>query len=222
MSEQKLEEMRSFFDKRAETYDNYMIKELDLDVFYNEIANCIPSGKEKVRLLDLGCGTGLELERVFDLYPDTYVTGVDLSPKMLGVFKEKFKGKENQINLICSSYFDMEFGKDLFDFVLSTYSLHHFSAELKLALYIKIYDSLKDGGLYIEGDYTVKSKEEERFYIAENDRIRNENGYNEGFYHYDTPFSIQTQMDLLREAGFNKVILHKEWENTSIFVCSKR
>jgi tRNA (cmo5U34)-methyltransferase len=221
MSEQRLEEMSSFFDKRAETYDNHMLNELDLEVFYSEIAKCIPLGKGKVKLLDLGCGTGLEIERFFNLYLDAHVTGVDLSSKMLEVFRRKFDDRETQINLIYSSYFDMEFGKEVFDFVVSTYSLHHFSAEQKLSLYKKIFNSLKNDGLYIEGDYTVKSKEDERFYIAENERIRKENGYNEGFYHYDTPFSIETQMHLLNEAGFNKVTLHKEWENTCIIICSK-
>jgi tRNA (cmo5U34)-methyltransferase len=198
-----------------------MLNELGLEVFYREIGKCFTTGRSDIKLLDLGCGTGLEIERLFDLYPDAQVTGVDLSPKMLEVFKEKFQDKEKQINLICSSYLDMEFGKESFDFVLSTYSLHHFSAELKLTLYRKIYDSLKDGGLYIEGDYTVKSKENEIFYLAENDRIRKENGCNEGFYHYDTPLAVQTQIDLLRGAGFSEVALHREWENTSIFVCRK-
>ncbi len=221
MPEQKIEEMSSFFDKRAETYENHMLHELDLKVFYDEIAQCIPEGRGKVRLLDLGCGTGLEIDRFFDLYPDSHVTGVDLSSKMLDVFRRKFIGRESQISLICDSYFDVELGKEVFDFVLSTYSLHHFEEELKLALYKKILNSLKSDGLYIEGDYTVKSKEEERFFIAENERVKKEHGYKEGFYHYDTPFSIQTQMDLLSEAGFNKVTLHKEWENTSIFICSK-
>lgn len=222
MSEQKIEEMSSFFDKRAETYDNHMLNELKLEVFYDEIAECIPLGREKVKLLDLGCGTGLEIERFFNIYPDAQVTGVDLSSKMLEVLRRKLKNREKQLNLICKSYFDIDFGIEIYDFVLSTYSLHHFSAELKLALYKNIFSSLKNDGLYIEGDYTAKSEEEERFYIAEKDRIRKENGYSEGFYHYDTPFSIQTQMDLLSEAGFSKVTLYKEWENTSIIICSKR
>lgn len=222
MSEQILEEMSSFFDQRADTYDNHMLNELDLEVFYSEIAKCIPLGRENIRGLDLGCGTGLEIERVFEVYPDVHVTGVDLSQKMLDIFKNKFIGKEKQLNLICNSYFNVEFGKESFDFVLSTYSLHHFRAELKLELYKKTFDWLKDDGVYIEGDYTVKSKEKEIFYLAEVNRIREENGYSEEFYHYDTPLSIQTQIDLFREAGFGKVTLQKEWENTSIFVYYKK
>ncbi|MEA4821073.1 MAG: hypothetical protein VB122_02385, partial [Erysipelotrichales bacterium] len=60
MSEHKLEEMSSFFNERADTYDFHMLNELDLEVFYSKIAKCIPADWGQVKLLDLGCGTGLE------------------------------------------------------------------------------------------------------------------------------------------------------------------
>lgn len=221
MSEQRLEEMSSFFNKRAGTYDNHMMKELDLQVFYNEIANCLPKGRNVIKVLDLGCGTGLELEGLFTVYPDAQVTGVDLSDRMLEVLKVKYKDKETQLNLVCKSYFDMDFGVEMYDLALSTYSLHHFSVEQKSVLYENVFKSLKQDGMYIEGDYTVKNIEEERYYTSENERIRKENEINEGFYHYDTPFAIQTQIELLRRAGFRKVVTHKEWDNTSIFVSCK-
>jgi len=221
MSEQRIEEMSDFFNKRAETYDDHMLIELDLNVFYDEIAKCFPVDRKYVKLLDLGCGTGLEIERLFKIYPNAEVTGVDLSIEMLNVLKEKYKDKEKQINLICKSYFDIDFGADTYDFALSTYSLHHFSAKLKLSLYKKIYTTLKYDGIYIEGDYTVKTIEEERQYIAENERLRKENSVNDGFYHYDTPFAIQTQIDLFKKAGFRNVEVRNQWDNTSIIVCHK-
>lgn len=98
MSEHRIEEMSSFFDKRAKTYDNHMIKELDLDVFYNEIANCFLQGRKEVKLLDLGCGTGLELEGFFKIYPDAQVTGVDLSAKMLELLKIKYKDSTSNLS----------------------------------------------------------------------------------------------------------------------------
>ena len=33
--------------------------------------------------MDLGCGTGLELEAIFEKFPEIHVTGVDLSWTML-------------------------------------------------------------------------------------------------------------------------------------------
>lgn len=59
MTEKKLESMSEFFDSRAGEYDYHMIEELDLMVFYDEIAKQIPDGRPNIKLLDLGCGTGL-------------------------------------------------------------------------------------------------------------------------------------------------------------------
>ncbi len=222
MSDKKIEIMSEFFDNRAETYDYHMIEKLDLNVFYNEIAKYIPVNRPNIEILDLGCGTGLELERVFNIYPDAEVTGVDLSSKMLDKLKEKYKDKVTQLNLVCESYFDIDYGTEIYDMVLSTYSLHHFGRELKLSLYRKIHSSLKTRGVYIEGDYTVKTMEEENSLIAEYEHIRNTNCIADGFYHFDIPFTAKTQTDLLGKAGFGEVDIVKQWDNATVFLCQKK
>ncbi|MGE5473885.1 MAG: class I SAM-dependent methyltransferase [Ignavibacteriales bacterium] len=221
MSDERIEEMSDFFNNRAETYDDHMLIDLQLNEFYDEIAKCFSSNRDNVKLLDLGCGTGLELERFLKLYPKSEVTGIDLSIQMLNELKKKYKDKEAQMNLICKSYFDVDFGIDTYDYVVSTYSLHHFSSELKISLYKRVYDALKSGGVFVEGDYTVKTVEEEQKLIEENEKIRKENRIEDGFYHYDTPFAIDTQIDLYKKSGFKNIEVKKQWDNTSIFVCTK-
>lgn len=183
-----------------------------------EIANCF-STSHIHHLLDLGCGTGIELERLFKKYPDLSVTGVDLSQEMLHVLKQKYADKN--LNLICASYFDADLGQNTYEGILSTYSLHHFSEKMKAALYKKIYEALTDGGIYVEGDYTVKTMEQQNFYLSENERLKKENVIKDGFYHYDMPFTVQTQIKLLKAAGFTKTEVVKEWENTSIIAAKK-
>lgn len=216
-----IETMSDFFDNRADTYDDHMLNELDLNAFYNEIAECIPKNRTNIKLLDLGCGTGLELERIFRIYPFAEVTGIDLSGKMLDILRAKYRDKTSQLKLIRQSYFDMDFGVDIYDIVLSAYSLHHYSRELKLSLYRKIYCSLKEGGIYIEGDYTVKTMDEENHFIEENERVRKDNEIMDGVHHIDIPFAVETQINLLRQAGFKWVNVKKQWEKTTIFICEK-
>lgn len=215
----QLERMDDFFNNRAKTYDQHMLVDLQLDEFYEAIANCFPENNSTIKLLDLGSGTGLQLDKLFIKMPDLFVTGIDLSQAMLNVLKEKYSNKN--IKLICGSYFDVDFGKNCFDYVLSTYSLHHFSEEKKTSLYKKVFASLCVGGIFVEGDYTCKTLEQQHFYIAENERLRNENGITDGFYHYDTPFTAGTQINLLKEAGFTDIQLIKEWDNTSIITAKK-
>ena len=61
----KLEEMGSFFDSRLEEYDRHQLTEIEgAGEFYRFTAECLPA-HPGARILDLGCGTGLELEEYF-------------------------------------------------------------------------------------------------------------------------------------------------------------
>jgi tRNA (cmo5U34)-methyltransferase len=216
----QLERMDEFFNTRVDIYDSHMLDDLKLDAFYSRIADCFPKDKAEPALLDLGVGTGLELERLFRFFPQMQVTGIDLSQGMLDELNKKYSGKN--VTALCGSYFDMDFGKDKYDFALSTYSLHHFSEEEKLSLYKKVYDALHDGGMYVEGDYTCKTLEEQEHYIKENERLRKENNITDGFYHYDTPFTAETQIKLLKAAGFCDIEIVQEWESTTIIKAGKK
>ena len=94
------------------------------------------------RILDLGCGTGLELDEIFARCPDVYVKGVDMTAAML----EKLRGKhpKKKLELILGDYFEEPFGKD-FDAAVSFQSLHHFTPEKKLGLYEKLFAALRPG-----------------------------------------------------------------------------
>lgn len=214
----QLEKMDDFFNARAEIYDSHMLDELQLEDFYSEIANCFPKGNSEPALLDLGVGTGLELERLFRLFPELRVTGIDVSQKMLDILKEKYIGKN--ITTVRGSYFDIDFGKKSYDFVLSTYSLHHFSEEKKQTLYRKVFEALREGGICVLGDYTCKTLDEQEQYIREGEKI--DNHIADGFYHYDIPFTAGTEIKLLKAAGFSNIEIVREWEKTTIIRAGKK
>jgi SAM-dependent methyltransferase len=214
----ELEEMSEFFNTRADTYDNHMLDDLGLDEFYEAISACFDAPVK--HLLDLGCGTGLELERLYKHFPDMEVTGIDMSAEMMKLLELKYSGKK--LRLICGSYFDEDFGGQ-YDHVLSTYSFHHFNEESKLGLYQKIYAALEPGGMFIFGDYTVSSLERQQELLTANDTKHREQGIAEGeFYHFDTPFTAETEMKLMKAAGFAAVKIIRQWENTTIIIAKKR
>lgn len=214
-----MEKMDEFFSARVEGYDEHMLNEVGgCREAYEKMAELIPDGTEN--LLDLGCGTGLELAGIFKLFPDVSVTGIDLSNAMLEKLSEKYSDKN--ITLINADYFSTDFGRERFDTAISFQTMHHFSHEMKIDLYKKILNSLKNDGFYIECDYMAESQAEEDHWYAENARIRKEMNIPEGeFYHYDTPCTIENQIKMFKAAGFASAEKVYRVENTTIIVAKK-
>lgn len=214
-----LEKMSDFFTARLDGYEEHMLNAVEgCKEGYVKMAELLP--RATVNLLDLGCGTGLELDEIFKTHSRIKVTGIDLTKAMLDVLREKHPDKD--LTLIHGSYFDYDFGRERFEAVISFQTLHHYSHEQKIKLYSKVYSALKPGGRYIECDYMVTEQEEEDFYFQEYERIRKEQNIPDGeFYHYDTPCTIDNQLRMLRIANFEKVEMVWRKGNTTIIVADK-
>lgn len=166
--------------------------------------------QENAEVLDLGCGTGLELDYYFKHNPTAKVTGIDLAESMLKILKNKYSDKE--LTTICGSYFEIPLGEECYDAVVSVESLHHFTKEQKSSLYKKIFQALKQGGYLILTDYFAETDEQERFYRQELLRLKSEQGIcDDEFYHYDTPLTKIHEIQALKEAGFSSVEIIEEW-----------
>ncbi|MBP5170279.1 MAG: class I SAM-dependent methyltransferase, partial [Oscillospiraceae bacterium] len=170
----ELERMVDFFAVRVDGYDEHMRTTIEgASVFYAYTASLLPM-ESKARVLDLGCGTGLELEEYFRLNPDADVTGIDLSEAMLKALKEKLPNQK--INLIQGSYFDVPFGEKEYDAAVSVESLHHFPAEQKETLYRKLHAALKDNSCFVLTDYFAESNELETEYFQNLRHLKEEQG----------------------------------------------
>lgn len=215
----RIEKMSDFFTARVDGYDEHMFNNVEgCQDGYVKMAELLPQDVEQ--LLDLGCGTGLELDEIFKRYPYIKVTGIDLTQAMLDKLKEKHPDK-NMV-LINGSYFDYDFGVYKYDTAISFQTMHHFSHEDKIKLYSNIVTALREGGQYIECDYMLEKQEDEDYYFSENKRIRKENGIKDGeFYHYDTPCTIINQINMLLKAGFKKAKMNWRVGNTTIIVAQK-
>ena len=208
-----LEKMGEFFEARIDGYEEHQLTCIDsAREFYPFTAGCLPQAPG-ARVLDLGCGTGLELGHYFEKAPDALVTGIDLAPGMLDVLRRKFPDKP--MKLISGSYFDVPFGEDAFDAAVSVESLHHFTKEEKLPLYKKLRKALKGGGYFILTDYFALSEEEERSRRAELLLLKKEQDITDDeFYHFDTPLTVEHETEALIEAGFASVEVLKSWGAT--------
>jgi len=208
-----LEKMSDFFEARLNGYDEHMMTNIEsANEFYPFTAKQLPM-TENCHILDLGCGTGLELEKYYLLNPSAKITGIDLSQGMLSVLEKKFAGKD--ITLVCGSYFDVPFGVSSFDSSVSVESLHHFTKEEKVRLYAKLHKALKNGGYFILTDYFSLSDEEEQMHQQNLIVLKvQQEIYDDEFYHYDTPLTVKHETEALLEAGFSSVEVLQNWGAT--------
>lgn len=212
--EVKLEEMSDFFKVRLGEYEEHMAVWKEA---YEYMGQIIPGGCQ--RILDLGCGTGLEIDEIRKAGVKAEITGIDMSADMLGVLQQKHK----DVHTICADYFEWNLGTDNYDAAISFESLHHFKPEKKEGLFRKIYRALKQGGIYIEADYIACCDEEEELLMDICDRKRrSEHIPEDTFVHFDTPLTAVHEMELLRNVGFENVHVVRCIEGATFIMGEKR
>lgn len=201
-------EMKEFFNKVVNI--DYDEKHSAMIEAKRKIVDFIPVNTKKI--IDLGAGTGLQLIRVYEVFPNVKTIAIDISDGMLKKLKER--NISDNIVIVNESFFDYDFGSDI-DAVISTQALHHFEPKDKLALYKKVYECLKNEGVFVCEDYFAFDDEYEKMGFE---------NYKSLVYgpesHYDTPLTISHETDILRSAGFENVD-HFDGGNFNVLVAKK-
>lgn len=225
MSKQSLKEK---FDESAEHYDK--IRELIIPCFddlYNITRELADSKKNNPQILDLGAGTGLLTKYLFEKYPEADFTLIDLSSEMLKIAKNRFKEHEN-FKYVAADYSEYEFKKS-FDIVISSLSIHHLEDYDKKKLYKKIYNSLNNGGLFLNADQVIGStlNIDERYQknwlskIDENNFTGPEKDTTIERMKFDKPATFEDNLKWLTECGFKDVDIYYKYYNFCIFYARK-
>lgn len=149
------------FDVWSEEYDEYVKKNSTnypfdgyyevLEFVYRRIYN-----KKGSRVLDIGIGTGILPHR---LYRDgAVIYGVDFSQKMIRISLEKMPEAVLMLwdfnNGLPSEYLE-----EKFDYIISTYAIHHLYDDKKIEFIVKLRDSLKENGKILISDISFETGE---------------------------------------------------------------
>lgn len=214
----EIDNMDTHFNKCARDYDKHSYNDLGMGEFYDEIERQINICEKPENVLVLGCGTGLEIERI--KYA-AEVTAIDISSGMLAELNKKELSPGVKLNTVCASYFDVSFTENNYDLVLSAYSLHHFTPQKKAQLYRKIYSCLKSGGYFINGDIVCKDKNTETYFLDQAQEIYEERQLPFGSLHIDVPMALNTELDLLSNAGFCSISVERRWSKSALIKAVK-
>lgn len=217
MESDRLELMDKYFDLRVDVYDE--IHQQTSISWGKQIRDIVSKYvySQRSKILDLGCGTGLELEEIFKKSPESEIVCVDISKEMLKKLEGKYKNYN--IKTINKNFFDVDFGIEEYDFVISVMALHHFFEKDKLILYKKIYSSLKQCGMFINSDYIIEDPiyELERFEQLKQIQANNPNE----LFHFDIPFTEERERKVILNSGFSSIEKVYENKKTKILVNKK-
>lgn len=87
-------------------------------------------GRSPKMILDVACGTGDVSFRLHEMFPNAYVTGLDLSAGMLKIAKEKLAemepGDQHHITFLEGDCLKMPFPDETFDLVTVAYGVRNF------------------------------------------------------------------------------------------------
>jgi len=146
-----MNDVKEQFNNVSKKYDSQ--RESLIPCFKDFYTACLPLVKSLTHaktVLDIGAGTGLFTQFIYDVNPSLHFTLADLSGQMLNVARERFKGEDN------FEFIELDFSKDAlpgkYDLIISSLAIHHLEDADKAKLYKNIYLALNDGGLFINAD----------------------------------------------------------------------
>ncbi len=172
--------------------------------------------QEVERILDLGTGDGRLLALLRIDRRNAEGIALDFSPTMLAAARERFRGDE-KIQVVEHNLDNSlpELGR--FDVIVSSFAIHHCADERKRALYSEIYAALSPGGIFCNLEHVAPPTAEihARFLRSLGITEEEEDPSNK-------LVSVETQVQWLREIGFQDVDCHWKWLELALLGGTKR
>lgn len=137
--------VRDVYAETAAAYDRRWQEYLRVTI--DATLEALPSAAG-ASVLDIGCGTGLLLERLMAREPTTGATGVDVTPEMLDVARRRLGSRAQ---LLLADAAALPFPPGSFDLAATSSVLHHWARPA--AALSEIARVLKPGGVLVLTDW---------------------------------------------------------------------
>ena len=224
----------SFNDKVAEVFDDMLNRSVP---YYSTVIDAIAGmlklhGLPANTIYDLGCSTGNTLVELAKRLPDPGFSfvGIDNAPAMI----EKARRKAEMFSKTASVQFiedDITSTQlDNAGAILCNYTLQFIRPMTRLQFVKKLYEALPEGGVCIVSEKIIcHDPKLNRQFIEMHHQFKRQQGYSEleiaakreALENVLVPFSIEENIDLLRQAGFQSVETFFQWFNFTSFIAVK-
>jgi tRNA (cmo5U34)-methyltransferase len=173
----------------------------------------VPS--DVTRILDLGSGDGRLLALVKAAHPHAYFTGMDFSPTMLQSLRKRFAA-DTAFTILEHDFSNTLPVVEPFDAIVSSFAIHHVSHERKHSLYKEIFNLLVPGGIFCNLEHvsspTIRLHHE---FLKRLDVLPEQEDPSNKL------LDVETQLQWLREIGFDDVDCHWKWRELALFTGCK-
>ena len=213
MENKHSELVKGHFDIKYKDYDTLIKK---LIPKYEEMHDLILKNlhfkrKPKIRVLDLGIGTGKTSLEILKKFPDVTIDGVDISKNMIKQGKQRLRNYLSRVNFMEQDIAKLSLhGK--YDAVVSVLCIHHLNQKQKKELFYKIFNLLKERGILIIADIvkfdsgreTTKKENEWKNFLIKNLGKKEGQYWFDNYKEEDLPDSVNNQLKWLKKAGFKE------------------
>ncbi len=111
------------FDDWSKKYDRSLLQFLIFRRSHNMFISNIMHDARKIKILDVGCGTGEFAMKLKSYKKDAVVYGLDISTDMIRTAKAKFTG---EIDFRIGDVEHMPYEDNCFDYLTCSHSFHHY------------------------------------------------------------------------------------------------
>lgn len=205
--------IKAHFERAAKVFDKNFFK---VAPFYQDaieaLVETLPfSSKKRIRVVDLGCGTGNIAQEVLRRFPHAHVTCVDLAEQMIAIAQAKL----SRFKTVAYWNGDIRHfpyqGK--YDAVIGSLVLHHVEKKEKTTFYRKMFNALAPGGVFYTADVVFGSNPYlQNLYLERWKRFMRKNlSANQiaatlrKHHREDRPCTLMDELAMLRDAGFKDI-----------------
>jgi tRNA (cmo5U34)-methyltransferase len=168
----------------------------------------VPAGVRRV--LDLGTGDGRLLALLRGNRPRLRAVGLDSSELMLAAARRRFSGDE-RVEIVRHDLAQPLPQLGRFGAVVSSLAVHHLEDVRKRSLYEEAFALLEPGGLFANFEHVASSSRRlhVEFFAAIDEPLEHDDPS-------DRLLDVETQLQWLRDIGFEDVDCHWKWRELAL------
>ncbi len=220
-----------FDESVASVFDDMLVRSVP---FYKDVIKLISNLiikniKNGSVITDLGCSTAQTLIEIYKKSDKNIkLIGIDNSQAMIERAKNKSKAYGAKIDFILGDILKENIPHS--DIIISNYTLQFIRPLKREKLVKKIYDSLKEGGVFIVSEKIISEDKVLNIQLIEEYyNFKREQGYSdfeisqkrEALENILVPYSDKENMEMFKNAGFNFVEIIFKWANFSTYIVKK-